>query len=88
MERHRKQEWEFLRTQLDDQRDLLRKHMEILQRQQMTQLDVRHEKEMKEMNSQQAKQAVETAKEVSIRYKVKNQLIMCFVFGRLPMIKL
>ncbi|ERL88606.1 hypothetical protein D910_05991 [Dendroctonus ponderosae] len=65
MERHRKQEWEFLRNQLDDQRDLLRKHMEILQRQQMTQLDAKHEKEMKEMNSQQAKQAVETAKEIT-----------------------
>lgn len=65
MEKHRKQEWEFLRNQLDDQRDLLRKHMEILQGQQMRQLETKHEKEMKEMNSQQAKIAVETAKEVS-----------------------
>ena len=64
MERHRKQEWEFLRNQLDDQRDLLRKHMEILQAQQMRQLKARHDTEMKEMNSQQAKISVETAKEV------------------------
>lgn len=65
MERHRKQEWEFLRNQLDDQRDLLRKHMEILQGQQMRQLEAKHDREMKEMNSQQAKTAVETAKEIN-----------------------
>ncbi|CAG9764936.1 unnamed protein product [Ceutorhynchus assimilis] len=65
MEKHRKQEWEFLRTQLDDQRDLLKKHMEILQGQQMRQLEAKHDKEVKEMNSQQAKVAVETAKEIA-----------------------
>ncbi|XP_076255702.1 no receptor potential A isoform X1 [Rhynchophorus ferrugineus] len=65
MERHRKQEWEFLRTQLDDQRDLLRKHMELLQAQQMRQLDGKHDREMKDMNSQQAKVSIETAKEIA-----------------------
>lgn len=64
MERHRKQEWEFLRNQLDDQRDLLRKHMEILQGLQMKQLEAKHEREMKELSSSQAKISVETAKEV------------------------
>ncbi|KAL1505761.1 hypothetical protein ABEB36_005249 [Hypothenemus hampei] len=65
MEKHRKQEWEFLRNQLDDQRELLRKHMELLQQQQLRQLEARHDKEIKEMNSQQAKVAVETAKEIA-----------------------
>ncbi|XP_060531225.1 1-phosphatidylinositol 4,5-bisphosphate phosphodiesterase isoform X3 [Cylas formicarius] len=65
MERHRKQEWEFLRNQLDDQRDVLRKHMELLQSQQMKQLEAKHDQEMKEMKSQQAKVAVETSKEIA-----------------------
>ncbi|KAK9876536.1 hypothetical protein WA026_013909 [Henosepilachna vigintioctopunctata] len=65
MERHRKQEWEFLRTQLHDQRDVLRKHMEILQGGQMKQLEAKHDREKKEMNSRQAKISVETAKEVA-----------------------
>ncbi|XP_066141022.1 1-phosphatidylinositol 4,5-bisphosphate phosphodiesterase isoform X1 [Euwallacea fornicatus] len=65
MEKHRKQEWEFLRTQLNDQRELLRKHMELLQAQQLRQLEAKHEKEIKEMNSQQAKIAVETGKEIA-----------------------
>lgn len=64
MERHRKQEWEFLRNQLDDQRDILRKHMEILQAGQMKQLEARNERELKELNARQAKISVETSKEV------------------------
>lgn len=66
MERHRKQEWEFLRNQLDEQRDALKKHMQLLQTGQMRQLEAKHDRELKEMNSQQAKISVETAKEVSI----------------------
>ncbi|KAF5282018.1 hypothetical protein FQA39_LY00542 [Lamprigera yunnana] len=65
MERHRKQEWEFLRNQLDDQRDILRKHMEILQAGQMKQLEVRHEKDLKDIMARQAKISVETAKEIN-----------------------
>lgn len=67
MERHRKQEWEFLRTQLNDQRDVLRKHMELLQAMQMKQLEAKHDREMKEQQTQQAKVSVETAKEVCIK---------------------
>ncbi|KAF2902540.1 hypothetical protein ILUMI_03640 [Ignelater luminosus] len=65
MERHRKQEWEFLRNQLDDQRDILRKHMEILQAGQMKQLEAKHERELKELNARQAKISVETSKEIT-----------------------
>lgn len=65
MARHRKQEWEFLRNQLDDQRDILRKHMELLQLGQMKQLEAKHERELKEMNARQAKISVETSKEIN-----------------------
>ncbi|XP_072383579.1 1-phosphatidylinositol 4,5-bisphosphate phosphodiesterase isoform X3 [Diabrotica undecimpunctata] len=73
MERHRKQEWEFLRTQLNDQRDLLRKHMELLQGMQMKQLEGKHERELKELSSTQAKISVETAKEVTNDKNLKTK---------------
>ncbi|CAH1276713.1 unnamed protein product [Diabrotica balteata] len=73
MERHRKQEWEFLRTQLNDQRDLLRKHMELLQGMQMKQLEGKHERELKELSSTQAKISVETAKEVANDKNLKTK---------------
>lgn len=68
MERHRKQEWEFLRAQLDDQRDVIRKHMELMQSAQMKQLEAKHERELKEMNTKQAKISVETSKEVTLKF--------------------
>ncbi|CAH1370920.1 hypothetical protein MTP99_012413 [Tenebrio molitor] len=73
MERHRKQEWEFLRNQLDEQRDALKRHMEILQAAQMKQLEAKHDRELKEMNSQQAKISVETAKEVASDKNLKTK---------------
>ncbi|XP_057651742.1 1-phosphatidylinositol 4,5-bisphosphate phosphodiesterase isoform X2 [Diorhabda carinulata] len=73
MERHRKQEWEFLRNQLNDQRDLLRKHMEILQSLQIKQLDAKHDREMKELSSAQAKISVETAKEIANDKNLKTK---------------
>lgn len=65
MERHRKQEWEHLRSQLGDQQDVMRKHMELMQASQMKQLEAKHERELKEMNTRQAKISVETSKEVN-----------------------
>lgn len=65
MERHRKQEWEHLTTQLNDQQDVMRKHMELMQAAQMKQLEAKHERELKEMNTRQAKISVETSKEVN-----------------------
>ncbi|KAJ8949872.1 hypothetical protein NQ318_010506 [Aromia moschata] len=73
LERHKKQEWEFLRNQLNDQRDVLRKHMELLQALQMKQLEAKHDREMKEMSSQQAKISVETAKEVANDKNLKTK---------------
>lgn len=80
MERHRKQEWEFLRNQLDDQREALRSHMEIIQASQMKQLEAKHDRELKEMSSQQAKISVETAKEVLYQRINMNYFILCFFF--------
>ncbi|XP_023030039.1 no receptor potential A isoform X1 [Leptinotarsa decemlineata] len=73
MECHRKQEWEFLRNQLDDQRDVLRKHMEVLQVLQMKQLEAKHDRDMKELSSAQAKISVETAKEVTSDKNLKTK---------------
>ncbi|KAG5860805.1 hypothetical protein JTB14_034488, partial [Gonioctena quinquepunctata] len=73
METHRKQEWEFLRNQLDNQRDVLRKHMEVLQALQMKQLEAKHDRDMKEMSSAQAKISVETAKEVTSDKNLKTK---------------
>lgn len=65
IERHKKEEWETLRTQLADQQDILRKLMETTQIAQMKQLEGKHDREVKELNGKQAKISVETSKEVA-----------------------
>ncbi|XP_063703568.1 1-phosphatidylinositol 4,5-bisphosphate phosphodiesterase isoform X2 [Culicoides brevitarsis] len=65
IERHKKEEWETLRTQLADQQDILRKLMESTQVAQMKQLEGKHDREVKELNAKQAKISVETSKEVA-----------------------
>lgn len=65
VERHRKQEWEALRQQLADQKETLRRLMEVSQVTQMKQLEAKCERELKEMNTRQAKVSVETSKEVT-----------------------
>lgn len=65
MQNHRKQEWELLKTQLDSQRDILKKHMEILQAGQIKQLEAKFERDKKDMATRQVKISVETAKEVA-----------------------
>jgi len=65
IERHKKEEWELLRTQLTDQQDTLKKLMELTQQGQMKQLEAKHDRETKELNTKQAKISVETAKEVA-----------------------
>lgn len=65
IERHKKEEWDLLKQQLDDQRDILRKLMEATQASQMKQLEAKHEREIKTLNSLQAKISVETSKEVA-----------------------
>ncbi|XP_045499518.1 1-phosphatidylinositol 4,5-bisphosphate phosphodiesterase isoform X2 [Colias croceus] len=63
--RHRREECAAARTRLNDQRELLKKMMEQTQLAQMKQLEAKHERELKEMNTRQAKISVETSKEVA-----------------------
>jgi phosphatidylinositol phospholipase C beta len=65
VERHRKEEWEQLKQQINDQKEILQKLMEAAQQNQMKQLEAKHEREVKELNSKQAKISVETSKEVA-----------------------
>ncbi|XP_054260942.1 1-phosphatidylinositol 4,5-bisphosphate phosphodiesterase isoform X2 [Macrosteles quadrilineatus] len=64
MERHRKEEWGILKQQVEEQKDHLQRIIEQVQATQMKQLEGKHEREMKEMNTRQAKISVETMKEV------------------------
>ncbi|XP_063228854.1 1-phosphatidylinositol 4,5-bisphosphate phosphodiesterase isoform X2 [Bacillus rossius redtenbacheri] len=65
VERHRKEEWETMHSQLVEQQDLLRRLMELAQASQLKQVEAKHEREIKEMNTRQAKISVETMKEVA-----------------------
>lgn len=64
-EKHKKEEWELLKTQVNDQQDILKRLMETTQAGQMKQLEAKHDRETKNLNSHQAKISVETAKEVA-----------------------
>ncbi|PSN37639.1 1-phosphatidylinositol 4 [Blattella germanica] len=65
VERHRKEEWELIKQHLTDQKDILKGLMVAAQAVQKKQLEAKHDREMKEMNSRQAKISVETMKEVA-----------------------
>ncbi|KAI5730985.1 hypothetical protein M8J77_002968 [Diaphorina citri] len=64
VERHRKEVWSLMKTQVTEQQDTLNKLMETIQASQVKQVEAKHEREMKEMNTRQAKVSVETMKEV------------------------
>ena len=64
-DKHKKEEWELLKTQISDQQEILKRIMETAQAGQMKQMEGKHERETKALNSQQAKTSVETAKEVA-----------------------
>lgn len=64
VERHRKEVWALLKTQVTEQQDTLNKLMESIQASQVKQVEAKHERELKEMNTRQAKVSVETMKEV------------------------
>ncbi|XP_045599877.1 1-phosphatidylinositol 4,5-bisphosphate phosphodiesterase isoform X4 [Procambarus clarkii] len=65
MEKHRKEEWEMLKEHLKSQEDILKKLMEEEQAGQIKKMEGRHEQDMKDMKAQQAKLAMETAKDVN-----------------------
>lgn len=64
-EKHKKEEWELLKTQVTDQQETLKRLMETTQAAQMKQLEGKQERDTKNLNSNQAKISVETAKEVA-----------------------
>ena len=64
MERQRKEEWELLKNQTESCREEFKKLIEVVQASQMKQLQAKHDKDIKEMNTNQVKASVETAKEV------------------------
>lgn len=64
-EKHKKEEWEMLKTQVASQQDILKTLMEATQAAQMKQIEAKHERDTKNLNSYQAKVSVETAKEVA-----------------------
>lgn len=65
MEKHRKEEWEILKEHLKSQEDILKKLMEEEQAGQMKKMEGKHEQDLKDMKAQQAKLAMETAKDVN-----------------------
>lgn len=65
VERHKKEEWDMLKQQITDQQETLKKLMETTQAAQMKQMEGKHERDVKELNSTQAKISVETSKEVA-----------------------
>ncbi|KAF7391274.1 hypothetical protein V1477_008936 [Vespula maculifrons] len=64
VEKHRKEEWEMLKTHTEVGRDEFKKLIEVVQASQVKQLQAKHDKDIKDMNANQAKVSVETAKEV------------------------
>merc|ERR1719187_369714 len=65
MEKHRKEEWEMLKLHLGSQEEVLKTIMEEEQAAQIKKMEALNEQELKDMKANQAKMAVETAKEVA-----------------------
>ncbi|XP_053974443.1 1-phosphatidylinositol 4,5-bisphosphate phosphodiesterase-like isoform X1 [Hylaeus volcanicus] len=64
VEKQRKEEWELLKTHTETAREEFKKLIEVVQAGQVKQLQAKHDKDIKEMNANQVKISVETAKEV------------------------
>ncbi|XP_029034103.1 1-phosphatidylinositol 4,5-bisphosphate phosphodiesterase-like isoform X1 [Osmia bicornis bicornis] len=64
VERQRKEEWEMLKGHTESGREEFKKLIEVVQATQVKQLQTKHDKDIKEMNANQVKMSVETAKEV------------------------
>ncbi|XP_034238363.1 1-phosphatidylinositol 4,5-bisphosphate phosphodiesterase isoform X2 [Thrips palmi] len=65
VERHRKAEWRAMRQQVADQEEILKTLLTTTQAAQVKALEAKHERDLKEMNTRQAKISVETMKEVA-----------------------
>ncbi|KAJ1528678.1 hypothetical protein ONE63_007072 [Megalurothrips usitatus] len=65
VERHRKEEWKAMKQHVTDQEEILKQLLTTTQASQVRQLEAKHERDLKEMNTRQAKISVETMKEVA-----------------------
>lgn len=73
LERHRRDEWELLKGHLNQQGDILKKLMEVAQINQLKHLEIKFDRENKEMKAKQARVSVETAKEVANDKTLRNK---------------
>ncbi|XP_065226252.1 1-phosphatidylinositol 4,5-bisphosphate phosphodiesterase-like isoform X1 [Planococcus citri] len=73
IDRHRKEEWELLKNQVTEQREALDKVIELVQSNQFKQLEAKYERDLKQMNTRQAKISVETMKEVQNDKNLKTK---------------
>ena len=73
MQRHRKDNWEMTKAHLTAQEEILKNIMETVQAQQMKDLEARGQADIKEMQAEQVKTSVETAKEVQNDPKLKTK---------------
>lgn len=67
------EEWQMLKEQIRSQEDTLKKLLEPAQAAQLKQLDVKFDKENKELKTKQAKVSVDTAKEVAADVTLKTK---------------
>ncbi|XP_063983769.1 1-phosphatidylinositol 4,5-bisphosphate phosphodiesterase-like [Diachasmimorpha longicaudata] len=65
MGKHRKEEWEMHKAHINTGKDDFKKAMEVVQVSQMKQLQIKQDKDSKELNANQAKVNAETAKDVA-----------------------
>ncbi|KFM65272.1 1-phosphatidylinositol-4,5-bisphosphate phosphodiesterase, partial [Stegodyphus mimosarum] len=73
VEKHKKEEWELLKTQASEQGNILERLMNLEQVKQLRQLEQKFDIENKEMKARQAKISMETAKEVNNDRTLRNK---------------
>jgi len=73
MQKHRKDNWEMTKAHLTAQEEILKNIMESVQAQQIKDLEARGQADIKEMQAEQVKTSVETAKEVQNDPKLKTK---------------
>ena len=71
MQNHRKDNWDMTKANLTPQEEILKGIMKAAQAQQMKDLETRGQADIKEMQAEQVKTSVETAKEVQNDPKLK-----------------
>ncbi|KAJ8675594.1 hypothetical protein QAD02_011380 [Eretmocerus hayati] len=73
MEKHRKEEWELNRAQLEYAKEEIKACIPAVQAAQFKLLEAKHDKDIKELNASQAKVSAETVKEVMADKALKTK---------------